>query len=88
MSEKFIQSEISVKWGCLSEFCSSSLVRATFKALPIDDKGNKFSITTQPKDPECYYNNDEIQEFTLDIRPSFSDYKDITLVVEQNFEGE
>ncbi len=87
LSEKFIQSEISVKWGCLSEFCSSSLVRATFKALPIDDKGNKFSITTQPKDPECYYNNDEIQEFTLDIRPSFSDYKDITLVVEQNFEG-
>ena len=44
-------------------------------------------IRDRPKDPECYYNNDEIQEFTLDIRPSFSDYKDITLVVEQNFEG-
>lgn len=81
---KFVQSEISVSWGCFDETCKTSLVRATIKVLPRDDPGDKFSLTAGVEKPDCFYNSTARQRLSLLIKPTASALQDIDIIVEQS----
>ncbi|MFZ1705606.1 MAG: gliding motility-associated C-terminal domain-containing protein [Saprospiraceae bacterium] len=81
---KFIQSEITTTWGCENVDCKTSLVRATFKALPVLDKGDKMMLSYKVEEPDCYYNSTALQTLTAVISPSISDVTDLHFVIEQH----
>ncbi|MBK8622065.1 MAG: gliding motility-associated C-terminal domain-containing protein [Saprospiraceae bacterium] len=84
--QKFIQSELYVSWGCEDKICNSHFARATFKILPKADNGDKFTILTQTKEPDCYVNGVAIQNLKLRVAPTVSDLIDVNIKIEQDFD--
>ena len=80
----FVQSEISVSWGCFAETCKTTLVRATCKVLPRDDPGDKFSLTAQALQPDCMFNNAAEQRLSVLVKPTASALQNIEILVEQS----
>lgn len=84
--QKFIQSELYVSWGCQNVICNNHFARATFKILPRADNGDKFTILTQTKEPDCYVNGVATQNMTLRVAPTVSDLIDVKIEIEQDFD--
>lgn len=77
-----VQSDLSISWGCNQNFCQTNSAKATFRIIPKEDTGDKFTFSAQVRNPSCYYPGNAEQTLTVQVAPSISDLYGVKMAIE------